>query len=65
MDANKTLTTYLRKGTIAPQTLPALEAVNRRVLAALRTSMTSRWFPVRNAASCASTSISCQRLSPR
>src|SRR6202042_2385435 len=26
MDANKTLTTYLRKGTIAPQTLPALEA---------------------------------------
>src|SRR3984957_11098581 len=35
MDANKTLTTYLRKGTIAPQTLPALEAVNRRVLAGL------------------------------
>jgi PiT family inorganic phosphate transporter len=35
IDANKTLTTYLRKGAIAPETMPALEAVNRRVMAGL------------------------------
>jgi inorganic phosphate transporter, PiT family len=33
--ANKTLTSYLRKGEIQPQTMPALESVNRRIMTGL------------------------------